>query len=399
MSNRDVIILSTADWDNPFWTNKQHVASQLASRGHRVLYIESLGLRRPSASKADLKRILFRAWKGVRPPRNVSTNLWVWSPVVLPFHGNPVVRLINRVSLRLGLSFWSTIRNISVSRAIFWTYSPLTTSFFDLSSFSSVVYHCVDEVKAQPGMPVGEIERRELELVRSSDVVFVTSRSLERSRLIENRNTYYFSNVADYDHFSRARLASTIVPPDIKGVGRPVIGFVGAISGYKMDFGLVAEVARLQPDWSFVLIGKVGEGDPWTDVSALKGLPNVHLIGPKPYRELPAYMKGMDVAMLPCAINEYTAGMFPMKFFEYLSAGLPVVSTPLEALSEYSDVVRFAADPISFVRAIEGCLTERLNSDFERRVEGVARQHTYEVRMDRMMERFHSVVGGGTEVS
>ena len=102
---KDIVLLSTADWDNPFWTNKQHVASELARRGHRVFYIESLGLRRPSASAADVSRILRRLRRAVAMPRAVRENLWVWSPVVLPFQRYGVVRAFNRFLLKSMLAF------------------------------------------------------------------------------------------------------------------------------------------------------------------------------------------------------------------------------------------------------------------------------------------------------
>src|SRR4029078_11049766 len=92
----DIVLLSTADWDNPFWTNKQHVAQELARRGHRVLYIDSLGLRRPSATGRDLRRVLRRLFPALRRPRAVRDRLWVWSPVVIPLQRFGAVRWINK---------------------------------------------------------------------------------------------------------------------------------------------------------------------------------------------------------------------------------------------------------------------------------------------------------------
>ncbi|MFW5750117.1 MAG: glycosyltransferase, partial [Planctomycetota bacterium] len=142
-------------------------------------------------------------------------------------------------------------------------------------------------------------------------------------------------------------------------------------------------VARVRPEWSFVLIGKVGEGDPWTDVSVLRALENVHLVGPRAYADLPACLKGMDVAILPNRLNEYTAHMFPMKFFEYLAAGKPVVSVPLPALQDFSQVATCAADAADFVRGIEAALAGRGPTRDERLA--VARQYTYRARTGRML--------------
>ena len=150
----------------------------------------------------------------------------------------------------------------------------------------------------------------------------MTAEGLLKSRRLVNSNTHYFSNVADYAHFARARESMTDLPGDLAALPTPRIGFIGAISGYKLDFPLLRKIAMAHPEWSVILIGKVGEGDPWTDVADLRSIPNIHFFGPRPYALLPGYLKGFDVAILPSAINEYTAGMFPMKFFEYLAARL-----------------------------------------------------------------------------
>jgi glycosyltransferase involved in cell wall biosynthesis len=323
--NSDIVLLSTADWDNPFWTNKQHVAIELARRGHRVLYVDSLGLRRPSASARDFKRILRRVLRGLAPPRRVRPQLWVWSPLVVPLQRFAVVRGLNRLVLTGGLRLWC--RALRIRRDVLWTYNPMTTALFPTANFRAVVYHCVDEIRAQPGMPAREIDAAETDLLVRADICFVTAEHLLETRRRVNPNTFYFPNVADFEHFAAARAPATAVPDDLARLPRPRIGFVGAISGYKLDLALIRAIAEAHPEWSIVLIGPVGEGDPWTDVAALQGLPNLHLLGPRPYATLPAYLKGFDAAMLPAAQNAYTRAMFPMKFFEYLAAGCPVVGS------------------------------------------------------------------------
>ncbi len=111
MNNRDncddIVVLSTADWDNPFWTNKQHVTVELARRGHRVLYIESLGLRQPSVNKKDITRIFRRVMKALKPPKKVKDNIWVWSPLSIPFNKYAIIRKLNKVLLSGMLRLWS----------------------------------------------------------------------------------------------------------------------------------------------------------------------------------------------------------------------------------------------------------------------------------------------------
>lgn len=378
----DVVMLSTADWDNPFWTNKQHVAVQLAAAGYRVFYIESLGLRRPSASAHDTKRIVNRLKKLVRGPRLAQKNLWVWSPFVVPFQKYSFIRRFNRFLLSSLLKFH--MNKTGIKREILWTYNPLTTYLLNIRGFKKIVYHCVDDIKAQPGMPANIFEHAEKDLVERSHIVFASSPKLAKTRGVWNPNTHYFPNVADFRHFSKARDLKTIIPDDLSKIPVPRIGFIGAISDYKVDFNLLRCIAKTRPDWSLVLIGKVGEGDPRTKTRLFQDIPNIHLMGPRPYAELPCYLKGLDVTILPNVLNEYTESMFPMKFFEYLAAGKPVVSVDLPALREYRNIACIAQSPQDFIRGIDEALKGN-TAPLEERI-SVAKEHTYEIRTNKMLQ-------------
>lgn len=378
----DIVLFSTADWDNPFWTNKQHVALQLNKQGHRVFYIDSIGLRRPSANPSDIDRIAKRILKACSSPKIVRENLLVWSPFLIPFHRFNIITKINYTILNKWLHYW--LRKLKFKPQLLWTYNPITMKLLDTTMFDNIVYHCVDEIKEQPGMPHETIMEAEEKLVSTADIVFVTSQSLLETRKQLNSRTYYFPNVADYDHFSKAMLNSTAVPDDLDNIPKPRIGFVGAISGYKVDIDLIAYVAKMRPKWSLVLIGKVGEGDPWTKTSAIKDLPNVINLGPRPYAQLPAYLKGIDVAILPNLLNAYTRAMFPMKFFEYLAAGKPIVSVNLPALRQFSDIVYLAKNYNDFIIGIEKALNDD-NSEAKNKRCLIASKYTYKTRTEQMM--------------
>ena len=239
---------------------------------------------------------------------------------------------MNRAWLGLGLKLILARTGIDVG--LLWTYSPLTAELYDLRRFSSC--HSTTRwttSRPRPGMPASIIASAEPKLVRRADLVATTSPGLrDRHAASGAKRCVFMPNVADAEHFAAALAPDVAVPADLVALPAPRIGFVGAVSGYKLDFELIRGLALVRPGYSFVLIGQVGEGDPWTDASRLSGLPNLHLLGPRPYSALPAYLAGMQAAMLPSAANPYTAAMFPMKFFEYLAAGLPVVTTPLPAL-------------------------------------------------------------------
>jgi glycosyltransferase involved in cell wall biosynthesis len=193
-------------------------------------------------------------------------------------------------------------------------------------------------------------------------------------------NTYYYPNVVDYSHFANRCFVDASLPVDVvERCHAPRVGFVGAISSYKVDFELLRQLAEANPWWSFVLIGSVGEGDPCTESSLLKGLDNLHLLGSRSYDDLPAYMASFDVALIPAPINSYTRSMFPMKFFEYLAAGVPVVATPLPALVEFSEFHLQASTPEQFSAAIASIVEGQSGLNLER-CRDLARAYSYRQR-------------------
>jgi glycosyltransferase involved in cell wall biosynthesis len=376
---RDVMLFSTADWDHPFWTNKQRVACELAKADFRVLYVESLGLRRPTAGRRDLARIARRVRRAAAAPRQVAENIWVWSPLVLPWHSHAGVRKLNEQAL--GWLLRRIIKRLGFSRPLLWTYNPLVGPLLAKLPHWLTIYHCVDDLTAAPHMPAATIEAAEAELARTADLVFTTSPRLQ-VRMSEQRRegTHYLPNVADYEHFAHARTPGPL-PADLAQIPLPRIGFIGAVSSYKVDFELIAAVARAKPDWHWVLIGQVGEGQPGVNVDALR-LPNVHLLGPRPYAQLPDYLRGFQVAAIPSVASEYTASMFPLKFFEYLAAGPPVVGANVPALNDYADACRLVSGPAEFIRAVQRILAGDIPDAGH--CEALARQFTWEWRTREM---------------
>lgn len=335
LRGRTIVCVGFADWEAELWTNQHHLMSRLA-RSNRVLFVESLGLRRPTIAGRDVRRMLRRLRRSVSGARPVD-GLHVLSPLVLPFHGVAAASAVNRRVLPAIVG--RAMRRLALPEDVLWAYVPQAEVLLATVRPRLVVYHCVDDIAAQRGIDAAGFRAAEERFVRRADLVLASSAPLvERMREL-GANVLYAPNVADHELFSQA-LAPGPVDPGVAALPRPRLLFTGAVVEKKLDFGLLAELARLRPNWSIALVGPVGVGDPHTDTRALEALPNLHLLGPRAHGRLPEVLRGGDVGLIPYALNELTRSVFPMKVYEYLAAGLPVVSTALPSLGGVELVAR-----------------------------------------------------------
>lgn len=378
-----VVMFSTADWFWPYWTNKQHIAARLAARGFRVLYVESIGLRSPALNSADLARIWRRFRRAATPIRELQTNVWLLSPLTIPAVQN--WRGIADFNYwQLGGKIQSWLRRISASHPIVWTYHPYMLRVAHELQPAALVYHCVDNLGAVPGVNSAAFDLAERELLARSDCVFATSPDLrDRCAVIARDRTDYFGNVADVSHFAKSRHSGSI-PAELEAIPRPRLAYVGVISDFKIDFDLIEQAATRRRDWNFVFIGDEREGQHSAAFARLTAMTNVYHLGWRPYAQLPDYLRGVDVALLPQRLNVYTRAMFPMKYFEYLGAGLPIVATELPALAEFA-CLHLTADGVNaFVACIESALAKPM---IVRADHPALLAHTWDARLDVMLQR------------
>jgi glycosyltransferase involved in cell wall biosynthesis len=377
LEEKDIVCVGFADWDAELWTNQQHLMSRLAAR-NRVLFVESLGLRRPQLAGRDLRRIARRLRRALRGPRPAD-GLHVLSPLVVPAHGRPGLRALNARLLRAQVR--RAVQRLGLTRPVLWSYVPQAEALLDVLDPSAVVYHCVDDIAAQKGVAGAAFRAAEARFAARADLVLASAPALAaRMRTLSDR-VLEAPNVADTALFAEA-LAPGPEDSAITALPQPRIVFTGAVVGTKLDLELLAAVARRRPDWAFALVGPVGAGDPGTDVSALHGLPNVHLLGPRPYAGLPAVLRAADAALIPYAVNDLTRSVFPMKVYEYLAAGLPVVATPLPALAGV-DAITTASD----ANAMAGALARALDEDSPARRQArseAARGHSWDARLEQI---------------
>jgi glycosyltransferase involved in cell wall biosynthesis len=374
---RDIVCVGFADWQTELWTNQHHLMSRLAARGDRVLFIESLGLRRPTLRGRDLRRMARRLRRGLRGPAT-HAGVAVLSPLVLPAHRSRAVRALNAGLLRTLVR--RATRRLGMTRPILWAYVPQAEVLLDVLQPAKVVYHCVDDIAAHPRIDARPFRAAEARFAARADVVLCSSAPLaERLRaLAAPERIRLAENVADTARFAAA-LEAGPVDPALAALPAPRLVFTGAISEVKLDLALLGDLARLRADWTLALVGPLGVGDPHSDVAALAAAPNVHLLGPRRHDELPRVLRGAAVGLIPYARNRLTASIFPMKVYEYLAAGLPVIATPLPALARIPEIT-VAEDAEGFADAIARALAEDSPSRRAARSRAAA-GHSWEARL------------------
>jgi glycosyltransferase involved in cell wall biosynthesis len=244
---------------------------------------------------------------------------------------------------------------MEINKYFCWYYTPMALPFSDHLEPTVTVYDCMDELSAFKFAPVALKENEQL-LLKKADVVFTGGYSIYEAKQKAHAHIYPFPSSIDRDHFAKARSIEQD-PTDQAGIPHPRFGFYGVIDE-RFDIDMIEAAATARPDWQFVLIGPIVKIDP----ASLPRNKNIHYLGGKDYKELPNYLAGWDVAVIPFAQNESTRYISPTKTPEYLAAGKPVISTPIrDVVSPYGDnkLVHIAATAEDFIRHGDAILAEK----------------------------------------
>ena len=328
-----VLCFSHLRWDFVF-QRPQHLLGRFAKR-HDVLFVEE-----PVYDGGE--------------PRFVVTSKRDGLKVAVPHlpHGTDVSAIDPMMRKLLD----RLLQEQGIENFVAWYYTPMMLGWSEHLRPLAVVYDCMDELSAFKNAPV-ELRVKEAELFALADLVFTGGRSLYKVKREQHTAVYCFPSSIDVDHFTRALDVETD-PVDQGDIPRPRIGFCGVIDE-RSDIQLLRRVAEMRPDWQFVMLGPVVK----IDENDLPRHENIHYLGAKNYDDLPDYIGGWDVAMMPFALNESTRFISPTKTPEYLAAGLPVVSTPIrDVVRPYGEVglVKIAETAEEFVASIQAALTEDL---------------------------------------
>ena len=350
----DLICFSHLRW-NFVYQRPQHLMSR-ASKTHRIFFIEEPIF--DNGVEFDIQQ--------------QSDNLWVIVPHLTPGMDEKSVRTHQREFLSRFLV------TMEIQRYATWYYTPMALLISDHLSPAITVYDCMDELSAFKFAPPALIQL-EKQLMKKADVVFTGGYSLYEAKKNQHHNIYPFPSSIDLEHFYKARKISED-PRDQALIPHPRFGFYGVIDE-RLDLSLIKEIALRKKDWHIVLIGPVAK----IEENELPRFENIHYLGMKNYQQLPDYLAGWDVAIMPFALNESTRFISPTKTPEYLAAGKPVISTPiLDVVRHYSSVVNFVSTGEEFIACAENDIVQ--NEEWLAKVDKILAENSWDKTWKRMNE-------------
>ncbi len=371
----DLVCFAHLHWDF-VWQRPQHLLSRFAQHG-RVFYVED-----PFVHPDNL----------VEPHLEIKERQHGLKVVVphLPQGLSPEVS--EQIQEKLLAKYFAEQQ---IEQYVFWYYTPM--SIGRSRSFRPVltVYDCMDELAAFKFAPP-ELRTREQELFRKADLVFTGGQTLYEAKSQQHADAHAFPSSIDKAHFGQARQPGTD-PADQAPIAHPRVGFFGVVDE-RLDISLLGQLATNHPEWQFIIIGPVVK----IDKADLPQNQNIHYLGGKDYQELPAYLRGWDVATLLFADNESTKFISPTKTPEYLAAGKPVVSTPIrDVVRPYGDLnlVHIAAEAPEFGAAIKKALAQRTDADWQRRTDEYLATISWDLTWENMTKLMQQRLAAKTAAS
>ncbi len=363
MSVADLVVFGE-DWGrHPSAT--QHLVMRLREQ-RRVLWMNSIGMRRPRMSFRDISRVAGKLTGMVRGRARPSVDnegdgVSVFSPLAVSWPGSRTASVINRTLLTRQIG--RLMARQGIRRPLLWTSLPTALPVLGGLGERASIYYCGDDFSALAGVDHGPVAEMEEALVDRVDLVLAASEHL--AARFPRHKTLLVPHGADIALFSAPESRAMDLP-----AGRPIAGFYGSIAAW-IDVGLLCDLADRLPEWQFVFIGAVE-----TDVSSLIARPNVTLLGPRPHHALPSYSQHWTASLLPFRDCAQIRACNPLKLREYLAAGRPIVTTDFPALAGYRDCVTVANDGAAFAEALKATLADNGACSRQARVAG----ETWEAR-------------------
>jgi len=351
----------------------QHLFRRIA-RDHRVLWVNTIGLRAAKADSFTFRRGAEKLQEWTRPLKQVSDNMWVLAPIMLPVTAGPLGHLNSWCTVK---TIRTTMRRLGITRPILWASVPTAADYIHKLDEGEIVYYVTDDYSLWPGSNAPRIRQADRRLTEAADLILPCTRVLAESHRTDRARTVILPHAVDFEHFARDRDPDE--PADLARIAHPRACFFGLVYE-KIDLSALADLARAREDLQIVLIGPVK-----TDVDSVAALPNVHFLGPRPYERLPAYLAAMDVLLVPYVLDDETMNKGPLKIRECLAAGKPTVARAIADLESFADVIGLYDSP----EQLPGAVSDALRSagpELTRRMRDHVRSDTWAARVEQIME-------------
>ncbi|MES2458796.1 MAG: glycosyltransferase family 1 protein [Bacteroidota bacterium] len=287
------------------------------------------------------------------------------------------------------------LANIEMEDCTFWYYTPMALTFSDKYKPKLIIYDCMDELSAFKFAPE-ELVSLEKKLLAKADLVFTGGHSLYEAKKNQHSNIFPFPSSIEKEHFAKSRSVKK-EPADQLAIQGPKLGFYGVLDE-RFDAALIGQIADKRPEWQIILIGPIVKIDP----ESLPKNKNIHYLGHKSYEELPEYLSGWDVALIPFLLNESTRFISPTKTPEYLAAGIPVVSTPIrDVIKPYGikKLVHICTNCDDVIRAVESELNKSCKKSWLKEVDGFLKNLSWDDTHEAMRRQMNAVINNRSKIS
>ncbi|MBN1255247.1 MAG: glycosyltransferase [Deltaproteobacteria bacterium] len=369
-----IIIAEHQNWNS---CNRRHLYIEMAE-DFKIIFVEPKTFFIPSLER-------WKQWiKALRGPTLIYKNIMLLTP--FSFLRFLRFKLIFKLELFLYVTqIKRVLKPFGFSCDILWLCDHMESFLFGKFEEKITVCRIFDDHTQYPGFPQDlkdKYKKDEEKFLGQVDMVFAASQKLYHQAKKVNPKTYYIPNAADFEHFSKALSQDIAVPEDMKDITRPTIGLIGKLNE-RLDMELLDYIISVKPEWSFVMIGPIYTVSKHflKKFKEITKKNNVYYMGMKSYDTIPAYLRYFDVCILPYVIGEATEAVNPIKVYEYVVTGKPVVSTPLTDVKPLEDVIKIAFAKEDFARCIADCLANDENLIVEKRL-AFARRNTWRARAD-----------------
>ena len=381
LSGQNLIYFAPENWDG-LWRNRQQLMA-IFSRHNKVLFVEPRQHLKPTLTRFRQGELGLSALN--HPPlKHLMDNLYLFRyPVWAPISGRfPLAALTQSVRRR---SIDWAMDQLDMAEPIVWFSRPGMIDLLDeMPRSQQIIYHVVDEYSAYGGQFAEEKQRTvalEEQMLARADLVVVVSQNLYEAKSPANANTYLVPNGVNYQAYAQA-LADDRLPKGIEAIPRPRLGYSGLV-GDRLDLGMLKRMAQAHPDWSLVFLGEARAPRQEVIWQAMLNLANVYYLGKVDVSEVPYYLKGFDVGLMPYAQSREADNISPLKLYDYLAAGLPVASIDIPAARQFADYIHLAQTSLDFMQAAESALADTTPERVRER-KRVAQAHTWEARVEQL---------------